>query len=259
MSVAVVFVAGTAIKGVAARILMRGVMRRHPNAFLVTLEQWGVTIPLDESQVRLAEHLRAGLLRQGRDPGDPVVLVGHSQGGLAVLRYAIDHPEQVEHVVTVGTPWRGARLAGLTTDVARALTGRDLPALRDMRPGSPFLTALWHDIGLVADRVTNIYSTHEVLISPYVNAHIDVAGVTNVLIASEAEYETHLRTHLDRYGIDVLLNARVSHLGEMNSPLVRSVIWQLVDQIGERPADRPTRDQTHQDRTSHRAAGDALG
>jgi len=58
VSVAVVFVAGTAIKGVAARILMRGVMRRHPNAFLVTLEQWGVTIPLDESQVRLAEHIR---------------------------------------------------------------------------------------------------------------------------------------------------------------------------------------------------------
>lgn len=249
MSVAVVFVAGTAIKGVAARVLMRGVMRRHPNAFLVTLEQWGVTLPLAESQVRLGEHLRAGLIRQGRDPADPVVLVGHSQGGLAVLRYAVDHPEQVEQVVTVGTPWRGARLAGLTTDVVRALTGRDLPALRDMRPGSPFLTALWDDIGLIADRVTNIYSTHEVLISPYVNAHIDVAGVTNVLIASDGEYETHLRTHLDRYSIDVLLNARVSHLGEMNSPLVRSVIWQVVDQVDERLGDRPSVDWTLPERT----------
>ena len=108
---------------------------------------------------RLPGHprIRAALLRQGRDPADPVVLVGHSQGGRAVLRYAIDHPVQVEHVA-VGTPWRGARRAGLTTDVAHARTGRDLPALRDMRPGSPFLTALWRDIGTVADRVTNIYS-----------------------------------------------------------------------------------------------------
>ncbi len=248
MSVPVVFVAGTAIRGVAARILMRGVMQRHPNAFLVTLEQWGVTIPLAESQAYLAEHIKAGLLRQGRGPADSVVLVGHSQGGLAVLRYAIDHPAQVEHVVTVGTPWRGARLAGLTTDVMHALTGRHLPALRDMRPGAPFLTALWRDIAPIAERVTSIYSTHEVLITPYVNAHIDVAGVTNVLIASDSEYETHLRTHLDQFGVDALLNARVSHLGEMNSPLVRSVIWQLVDQIDERLGDHWTD-----------AAGDALG
>ncbi|HEY5249399.1 MAG TPA: alpha/beta fold hydrolase [Dermatophilaceae bacterium] len=231
MSVAVVFVAGTAIRGVGARLLMHSVMERHPNAFLVTLERWGITIPLDESQSFLVERVRAGLDAQGRDPDSPVVLVGHSQGGLAVLRYAIDHPQQVERVVTVGTPWSGAPLAGRVTDLTRRLTGRDLPALRDMRPGSPFLLGLWEDIGPIADRVTNIYSTHEVLISPYVNAHIDVPGVTNVLIASEAEYESHLRVHRDRFSVDVLLNARVGHLREMNSPLVRSVIWQLVDEV----------------------------
>ncbi len=241
MSIAVVFVAGTAVRGVAARVLMRGVMERHPNAFLVTLDRWGVTIPLDESQVFIADRISAGLLRQGRDPGEPIVLVGHSQGGLAVLRYAIDHSEQVEHVVAVGTPWQGARLAGLTTDVAHALTGRDVPALRDMRPGSPFLRHLWNDIEPIATRVTNVYSTHEVLISPYVNAHIDIPGVTNVLIASQAEYERHLRTYRDQYSVDVLLDARVSHLGEMNSPLVRSVIWQVVDKVDERLLDRRER------------------
>ena len=239
---------------------MRGVTERHPNAFLVTLERWGVSIPLGESQVFIAERIRTGLLRLGRDPGDPVVLVGHSQGGLAVLRYAIDHIEQIEHVITVGTPWRGARLAGLATDVAHALTGRDVPALRDMRPGSPFLQHLWQDVGLIADRVTNIYSTHEVLISPYVNAHMDVPGVTNVLIASDAEYESHLRTYRDEYNIDVLLNARVTHLGEMNSPLVRSVVWQLVDQDDERlDGDRRTRDETRQHGTDPGAADDLVG
>ena len=62
--VAVPIVAGTAIRGMAANVMMNGVLRRHPNAFLVTLERWGVSVRLDESQTYLRREIRTGLMRQ---------------------------------------------------------------------------------------------------------------------------------------------------------------------------------------------------
>jgi pimeloyl-ACP methyl ester carboxylesterase len=229
--VAVPIVAGTAIRGLAATVMMNGVLRRHPNAFLVTLERWGVSVRLDESQTYLRREIRAGLLQQNRDPAAPIVLVGHSQGGLAVLRYAVDHPEQVRHVVTVGTPWNGARLAGAVDSVVHTLARRHVPALVDMAPESGFLQALQDDVPVIADRLTNIYSTREILIHPYVAAHIPIPGVRNVLIATESEYERHLATYGETHPVDDLIDARVTHLGEMSSPDVRAVIWRTVNEV----------------------------
>lgn len=228
---AVPIVAGTAIRGLAATVMMSGVMRRHPNAFLITLERWGVTIPLHESQGYIARAIREGLARQGREPDEPVVLVGHSQGGLAVLRYAIDHPDQALHVVTVGTPWQGARMAGTVDTIARRLVGRSVPALADMTPDSTFLASLHDDLPAIADRVTNIYSVHEILIEPYVFAHIPLPGTTNILIASQAEYERHLRVYGHSHPVDELIEGRVTHLGEMSNPDVRSVVWRIVGEV----------------------------
>jgi pimeloyl-ACP methyl ester carboxylesterase len=39
-----------------------------------------------------------------QDDGQPVVLIGHSMGGLIALEVAIDHPELVERLILVGTP-----------------------------------------------------------------------------------------------------------------------------------------------------------
>jgi hypothetical protein len=232
---AVPIVAGTAIRGLAATVMMNGVMRRHPNAFLITLERWGVTIPLHESQGYVRRAIEEGLLRQGRDPAEPVVLVGHSQGGLAVLRYGLDHPEQVLHVITVGTPWNGARLAGTVNTVVRRIVGRNVPALADMTPDSQFLRSLHTELPALAERVTNIYSTREILIEPYVSAHIPLPGTTNILIATTAEYEQHLRVFGHSHPIDELIEARVTHLGEMSNPEVRGVIWRIVDEVTASP------------------------
>lgn len=231
MPIAVPIVAGTAIKGLAASMMMRGVMRRHPNAFLITLQNFGVTIPLHKAQAAIAKDIEAGLLAQGRDIDSPLVLVGHSQGALAVLRYALDNPERCLHVFTVGCPWHGSVTAGFASSKIKALTGRNIAgALRDMAPDSPFLTKLHDDIPVIADRVTNIYSTHEIFIRPYVSAHIDVPGVTNVLIASNKEYARHLRTFPNLH-IDDLIVDRVTHAGEMNTPEVRSLVWRKVDDL----------------------------
>lgn len=233
MPVAVPIVAGTAIRGVAATVLMRAVLQRHPNAFLITLANFGVTLPMSRSQEHLAEDIRRGLLAQGRSEHDPVVLVGHSQGALASLRYAIEHPEQVLHTITVGVPWRGSLSAGRASR-AVGLTRMNLaPALADMAQGSPFLTELHRDIGSIADRVTNIYSTHELFIRPYADAHIDVPGVQNILIASEDEYRRHLRG-LPDLPVDDLIIGHATHLSEMSSPDVRGYIWDKVAEISDR-------------------------
>lgn len=237
MTLAVPIVAGTAIRGVAATLMMRGVLQRHPNAFLITLAQFGLTLPLHRSQGPLAKDIRSGLLAQGADPESPIVLVGHSQGALASLRFAVDHPEQVRHVISVGAPWHGSRSAAR---VARWVTRgpRTLaPALTDMAEGSDFLTHLHEDLPDIADRVTNIYSTREIVIQPYTSAHIDIPGVANVLIATEDEYRRHLMTFPELV-IDGHIDGRVTHLGEMNSPDVRALIWRTVDSVANQAQEK---------------------
>lgn len=227
MPIAVGIIAGTAIRGAAATVMMRRVLERHPNAFLITLANFGVTLPLRRSQEHIRDDIRKALRTQGRARDAPIVLVGHSQGGLAVLRYAIDHQHQVKHVFSIGTPWHGAVSAG---HVSRLAGHRLLPALRDMTPGSEFLSELHADLPAIADRVTNIYSTHELFIRPYTDAHIDVPGVTNVLIATEAEHLKHLQMRPDLELDDIILGS-ANHLSEMSSPEVRGHIWDKVDQI----------------------------
>jgi pimeloyl-ACP methyl ester carboxylesterase len=208
------------------------VLERHPNAFLITLASFGVSLPLHRSQEHLARDIARGLQEQHRPTDSPVVLVGHSQGALACLRYGIDNPDQVLHVVSVGAPWHGSRSASRVSRLF-GWTGRDLtPALTDMAAGSPFLAALHDDLPAIADRVTNIYSTHEIVIAPYVAAHIDVPGVTNVLIASEEEYGRHLRSYPE-LPIEELIMGRVTHLGEMSAPEVRGLIWAKVAEISD--------------------------
>lgn len=212
--------------------MMRRVLERHPNAFLITLAHFGVAMGLDRSQGHIHDDIQRGLIARDRDADSPVVLVGHSQGGLAALRYAVDHTEQVRHVISVGAPWRGsvsaARVARLSSWTGRNIT----PALRDMAEGSPFLTKLHEDLPSIADRVTNIYSTHELFIQPYINAHMDVPGVSNLLIATEGEYRRHLRA-FPEFPVDDHIEGRVTHMGEMSSPEVRSRIWAKVEQVKE--------------------------
>lgn len=230
MPVPVPIVAGTAIRGIAANMMMRNVLERHPNAFLITLANFGVTLPLHRSQGHIHDDIAKGLEAQGLPPDSPLVLVGHSQGGLAVLRYAADHPDQVLHVFSIGVPWHGATTAGRISRLMR-FTRLDLtPGLTDMAPNSPFLTHLHETVPAIADRVTNIFSTHEVFMQPYTAAYIDVPGVTNILIAPEDEFRRHMESYPD-YPVDDLIVRRTNHLGEMSAPELRGRIWAKVDEV----------------------------
>lgn len=239
MPVAVGIVAGTAIRGAAATVMMRPVLERHPDAFLITLANFGVTLNMADSQEHIRHDITKALRVRGRARDAPIVLVGHSQGGLAVLRYAVDHPRQVRHVISVGAPWQGARSAGRLN----ALVRHRLPAIRDMSAGSEFLTALHDDLPVIGDRVSNIYSTHEIFIRPYVGAHIDVPGVSNTLIATEDELRRHHQLYPE-LELDDIIIGRVHHLSEMNTPEVRARIWAKVEQIKDQMRYRPPADET---------------
>jgi pimeloyl-ACP methyl ester carboxylesterase len=228
--VAVPIIAGTAVRGIAAKLMMRNVLERHPNAFLITLAEFGVTLPLHRSQDHIHADITKQLRARGQEPDAPIVLVGHSQGGLAVLRYTADHPDQVLHVFSIGIPWHGARTAGRLSRVMK-WTGRDFtPGLTDMAPNSPFLTRLHADLPAIADRVTNIFSTHEVFMQPYTAAYIDVPGVTNILIAPEEEYRSHLERY-PQHPVDDVILRKTNHLGEMSAPELRGRIWAKVEEV----------------------------
>lgn len=44
---------------------------------------------------------------------DRIVLVGHSMGGMVAMKTALDHPDRVSHVVTVGAPFAGESISWL--------------------------------------------------------------------------------------------------------------------------------------------------
>ena len=92
-------------------------MRGHGRSSAIT--RHGATLS------RLADDL-AAVIRQRTRPGQPVVLVGHSLGGMTIFEYAHRHPRQFAARVRGrggrrGRGWPGGRTAG--SGRARAASG----------------------------------------------------------------------------------------------------------------------------------------
>ncbi len=79
-----------------------------------------------------AAHLRPALSAIRHRAGSPLVLVGHSMGGLVARHLAAADPGLAAGLVTLGTPHRGSEAADRVSDfrLGRAVFG---PALRDLR------------------------------------------------------------------------------------------------------------------------------
>jgi len=90
----------------------------------------------------LVGFVRERLAAMAPDPGRPPTLhgVGHSLGGLVLLAVLLDPPPpwQAQRLVTLGSPYRGARVAA---DLApwRAARRYFGPVLADLAPGSTAL------------------------------------------------------------------------------------------------------------------------
>ncbi|WP_162561119.1 alpha/beta fold hydrolase [Methylobacterium terrae] len=79
-----------------------------------------------------AAHLRPALSAIRHRAGSPLVLVGHSMGGLVARHLAAADPGLAAGLVMLGTPNRGSEAADRASEfrLGRALFG---PALRDLR------------------------------------------------------------------------------------------------------------------------------
>jgi pimeloyl-ACP methyl ester carboxylesterase len=83
--------------------------------------------PLDKSIVQVAMQLPTN---------EPIILVGHSLGGVIAMRIAAVGMHNIQKVVTISSPLGGSRAALF----ASMLSG--LPVLRDIVPGSVHIKAI---------------------------------------------------------------------------------------------------------------------
>lgn len=167
-----VVIAGTGVGERAARIAYQRWLQPSP-ARVFTLPGRGLGRIEDtyaELEVQLVDWL--GWKRV------PAVVVGHSQGCIHALRFAVDHPRLVEHVVSVAGP-----LAGTTAAQAPAV----LPIVEALQPGSNDL----HRLQFMARNrltrpVTLIAGHHDALVRPRRSAfELPVPWARKIYLAPE--------------------------------------------------------------------------
>jgi triacylglycerol lipase len=130
------------------------------SAFAVPLKPNDGSVTLEQSADELKQLIDARL-----GPRRSLDMVAFSMGGLVARFYAqrLGGLARMRHLVTISTPHRGTRAAYLDP----------LPAVREMRPGSPFLQDLDRDAARLARvSVTSIWSPLDVLISPAVSSRL---------------------------------------------------------------------------------------
>jgi len=126
-----------------------------------------------------------------------VIVVAHSMGGLVARACAARAPGRIAHIVCLGTPHQGTVLAELLP----------LRTTRQMRPGSAWLHEL-ETRESTTPPLTNIYSEHDNIIVPQVNAcrgdnNIAVSGVGHMDMAFSFALQQKLRQALKEIQLDV--------------------------------------------------------
>lgn len=151
------------------------VLRRQGTPFVaVNLE------PLFASIDAYADTIDAAVRRMEAATGLPVVLVGHSMGGLAIRAWLrrFEADARVHRVVTIGTPHRGTWLAR---------TGRTVNG-RQMRIGSDWLRELAvAEPPHRAERFSCCYSDCDNIVFPAQTASLP--GASNLLIPGAAHVQ----------------------------------------------------------------------
>lgn len=143
-----------------------------------------------ESGERLARDVAA---IQAANPGVPVDVLAHSEGGLVARSALVQSDMRVATLVTLATPHQGADLATAGAAIRDTALGRealdeagrwapidpDAPSVREMAATSDFLRELAARPLPRGTRVVAVAAAHDVVV-PSVRAHLD--GAVNVVV-----------------------------------------------------------------------------
>lgn len=107
----------------------------------------------------------------------PLVILGHSQGGLVGLTYAARNPQKVACYVGISVPHHGT---------TRCWTNAPTASLRSMAPESRFIHHLGEELvqlrqGDISPELYSIFSIHDGLVVPYMASYLE--GAANFLFA----------------------------------------------------------------------------
>jgi len=131
-------------------------------------------------------------------PNSPLIIVGHSMGGLVARAWLRDNARrtsEIAHLVTLGTPHHG-------TVHARFVLA---PNGQQMRPNNMWLVAL--AAGETTEdraRITSLYSYHDNVVAPQLSGHLEhahniaVSGVGHVSLVYDQQVRQILFDEIDR-------------------------------------------------------------
>lgn len=108
------------------------------------------------------------------------ILIGHSQGGLESLEYALEYApkDRITTIITLGSPLHGTKMARKHSYS---------PSVRQMRIGSPYLKSLHERLSKASHlRILSLAGTADLVTIPYTSALLpEYPFATNVEIENQ--------------------------------------------------------------------------
>lgn len=159
-------------------------------------------------------YLVSSLVKMYKDKNDilpKINLIGHSQGGLVNLLYTLDHPDLVDKVYSLGTPYLGSTSASIDANSLDHLFGTKLGGEDSIIDSSIYLKYL--------DRWNSLYDTLYKNIDVYAISGYTTLELLNKAISSFAsglslfqDIFERLENDIRTYGVENAINKLINSM-----------------------------------------------
>jgi pimeloyl-ACP methyl ester carboxylesterase len=87
-----------------------GPLSEHYRVLAFDMPGWGDTVDLDPASDGARDHVQALVLALDELGIEKAAIIGNSMGGMTAVRFAIEHPNRISHLVPMGAPAPGVNL-----------------------------------------------------------------------------------------------------------------------------------------------------